>query len=72
MFNNSTSNFSIINSLKRKNRENIFTPKNCERMWSVIPQNDYSIIKEGDIIKLGRLRLKFDKISFTKQKIPIY
>ena len=40
MFNNSTSNFSIINSLKRKNRENIFTPKNCERMWSVIPQND--------------------------------
>jgi len=67
MFNNSTSNFSIINSLKRKNRENIFTPKNCERMWSVIPQNDYSIIKEGDIIKLGRLRLKFDKISFTNK-----
>ena len=66
MFNNSTSNFSLINSFKKKNREYLFTPKNCERIWSVIPQNDYSIINEGDIIKLGRLRLKFDKISFTK------
>ena len=68
LFNSSTLNFSIINSLKRKNRENIFTPKNCERIWTVIPQNDYSIIKEGDIIKLGRLRLKFDKINFTNNK----
>ena len=68
LFNNSTLNFSIINSLKRKNRENIFTPKNCERIWTVIPQNDYSIIKEGDIIKLGRLRLKFDKIYFINNK----
>jgi hypothetical protein len=68
LFNNSTLNFSIINSLKRKNRENIFTPKNCERIWTVIPQNDYSTIKEGDIIKLGRLRLKFDKIYFINNK----
>ena len=67
IFNNSTLNFSIINSFKRKNKENIFTPKNCERIWTVIPQNDYNIIKEGDIIKLGRLRLKFDKINFSNK-----
>ena len=67
IYNNSISNFSLINPFKRKNRENLFSPKNCERIWAVIPQNDYSIIKEGDIIKLGRLRLKFDKISFSNK-----
>jgi hypothetical protein len=35
-------------------------------MWLVISNNEYSSIKEGDIIKLGRLRLKFDKIVFNK------
>ena len=67
LYNNSTLNFSIINSFKRKNKDNFFTPKYCERIWSVIPQNDYNIIKEGDIIKLGRLRLKFDKINFSNK-----
>ena len=67
IYNNSISNFSLINPFKRKNSENLFSPKNCERIWAVIPQNDYSIIKEGDIIKLGRLRLKFDKISFSNK-----
>jgi hypothetical protein len=68
IFNNSTLNFSLINSFKRKNKNNLFTPKNCERIWTVIPQDNYEIIKEGDIIKLGRLRLKFDKISFNKNE----
>ena len=69
IYNNSTSSFSLINSFKRKNRDYLFTPKNCERIWTVIPQDDYTIIKEGDIIKLGRLRLKFDKINFSKNNI---
>ena len=69
IYNNSTSSFSLINSFKRKNRDYLFTPKNCERIWSVIPQDDYTIIKEGDIIKLGRLRLKFDKINFSKNNL---
>ena len=68
IFNNSTLNFSLINSFKRKNKNNLFTPKNCERIWTVIPQDNYEIIREGDIIKLGRLRLKFDKISFNKNE----
>ena len=67
IYNNSTFNFSLINSFKRKKKENLFTPKNCERIWTVIPQDNYSTIKEGDIIKLGRLRLKFDKIIFNNK-----
>ena len=66
IYNISTLNFSIVNSFKRKKMENLFKPDNCERMWSVIPRDEYSLIKEGDIIKLGRLRLKFDKIVFNK------
>ena len=66
IYNNSTLSFSLINSFKRKNRDYLFTPKNCERIWTVIPQDEYTIIKEDDIIKLGRLRLKFDKINFSK------
>ena len=69
IYNNYTSSFSLINSFKRKNRDYLFTPKNCERIWTVIPQDDYTIIKEGDIIKLGRLRLKFDKINFSKNNL---
>ena len=68
IYNTSTLNFSIVNSFKRKKNENLFTPDNCERMWSVIPKNDFTLIKEGDIIKLGRLRLKFDKIVFNKMQ----
>ena len=67
IYNNTTFNFSLINSFKRKKKENLFTPKNCERIWTVIPQDNYSTIKEGDIIKLGRLRLKFDKIIFNNK-----
>ena len=66
IYNYSTFNFSIINSYKKKHIDNLFKPDNCERIWSVISKNEYSLIKEGDIIKLGRLRLKFDKIVFNK------
>ncbi len=64
LFNESTKNFTLINSLKYKKKQ--YQPQNCERMWTVISQNDYSVINEGDIIKLGRLRLKIDKINFNK------
>ena len=66
IYNNSTFNFSVINSYKKKRVDHLFKPENCERMWSVISNNEFSLIKEGDIIKLGRLRLKFDKIVFNK------
>ena len=69
IYNSSSFNFSIINSFKRKKIENLFKPENCERIWSVIPKDDYTLIKEGDIIKLGRLRLKFDKIVFNNNKL---
>lgn len=69
IYNISTLNFSIINSFKRKKLEHLFKPENCERIWSVIPKDEYSVIREGDIIKLGRLRLKFDKIVFNKMQL---
>ena len=71
IYNTSTLNFSIVNSFKRKKSENLFKPDNCERMWTVIPKNDFTLIKEGDVIKLGRLRLKFDKIVFNKIQTEI-
>lgn len=68
IYNNTSLNFSIVNSFKRKKMDYLYKPDNCERIWSVIPKNDFLIIKEGDIIKLGRLRLKFDKIVFNKSE----
>ena len=67
VYNSSSLNFSIINSFKRKKLGNICNPENYERIWSVIPKEEYSIIKEGDVIKLGRIRLKFDKIVFNNK-----
>ena len=68
VYNSQYSNFSIINAYKRKKTENLFKPDNCERMWSVIPKDEFMVIKEGDIIKIGRLRLKFDKIMLNKNQ----
>ena len=67
VYNPSSLNFSIVNSFKRKKLENIIKPDNCDRIWSVIPKDEYSLIKEGDVIKLGRIRLKFDKINFNSK-----
>ena len=68
IYNNTSLNFSIVNSYKSKKIDYLFKPNHCERIWSIIPKNDYSSIKEGDVIKLGRLRLKFDKIIFNKKE----
>lgn len=43
---------------------------NCERLWKILPQNEYIEIKEKDIIKLGRVRLKFDKVVLNKRTNP--
>lgn len=64
VYNSTTFNFGILNSYKKKNNEYIYKPNNCGRMWSYVEKDEFTDIKEGDIIKLGRLRLQIDEICF--------
>ena len=59
------SNFYFINPLHSGNYNKIFTKENCERIWKKISKEEETEINEGDIYKLGRVRLKFDKIIFN-------
>ena len=34
-----------------------------ERLWMVYPKNETQELKEGEMIKIGRVRLKIDKVS---------
>ena len=56
-------NFQINNPILSKDLNNIILNKNqLTRTWKISPKNIETEIKVGDIIKLGRVRLKFDKI----------
>ncbi len=37
-----------------------------DRLWLVLQKNDTRLVEEGDILKLGRVRLKIDKVIFCK------
>lgn len=63
---NSNSNFKVINSFKSKRMKVLYKPQDCERIWELLSKEDFSIINEGDIIKLGRIRIKFDKINLKE------
>ena len=65
IYNKQNSNFSFINPLYSENFDKLFTKENCERIWKKISKEEETEIKEGDIFKLGRIRLKFDKIIFN-------
>jgi hypothetical protein len=71
-YNKSKSNLKIINSFKSKNLNNLYTPENCERLYELFPVDKYVEIKEGDVIKIGRIRMKFDRISFMSQNKSLY
>lgn len=43
-----------------------FSRNNIDRMWGIVKGNTSQEIGEGDIIKLGRVRLKISKIVFDK------
>ena len=47
-------------------------PENCERLYELFPIDQYVNINEGDVIKIGRIRMKFDKISFKSKDKPLY
>ncbi len=56
-------NFQIHNPILSKELySNIKNKNQITRTWKISPKNIETEIKVGDIIKLGRVRLKFDKI----------
>lgn len=67
-FNEISNSFSMINSYKYQKIENLYKAENCERIWELFKKDEYNIIKEEDVIKIGHLRLKFDKIFFENNK----
>ena len=74
-YNRIKSTIKIINSFKSRkfnNFHNLFKPENCERLYELLPMNEYININEGDIIKVGRIRMKFDKISFKSKARALY
>ena len=62
LYDKQNSTFDIINPYYSKNIKSFFKKENYERIWNNLPKTDLTEIKEGDIIKLGRIRLKFNKI----------
>ena len=55
--------FVISNPILSKDlHKEVRTKSLLTRTWLISPKNIMTEIKEGDIIKLGRVRLKFDKI----------
>ena len=69
-YNKLKSNIKIINSFKLIN--NLYMPDNCERIYELFPIDKYINIEEGDIIKIGRIRMKFDRISFKSKDKTLY
>ena len=67
-YNSYSSNFGLLNSYKSKHMNYLYKPINCERIWKVLSKEEYSRISEGDVIKVGRIRIKFDEIHFNNNK----
>ena len=55
-----------------KSISSLYTPENCERLYELFPIDKYINIEEGDIIKIGRIRMKFDIISFKSKDKTLY
>ena len=74
-YNKIKTNIKIINSYKARKLNNfkyIYKPENCERLYELFPLDEYISINEGDILKIGKIRIKFDKISFKSKNKSLY
>ena len=74
-YNKLKSNITIINSFKSRklnNYKNIYKPEHCDRLYELFPLDEFMNINEGDIIKLGKIRIKFDKISFKSKNKSLF
>ena len=67
-YNEDNNSFIFCNSFKYQKKKNLYKPENCERLWKLFHQNDLNLILQNDIIKLGYISLKFDKIFFSSNK----
>jgi hypothetical protein len=47
------------------NKLQCFDKTYVDRLWIVLQKNELRNIDEGDILKLGRVKLKIDKVIFT-------
>ena len=63
-YNELSNSFSLFNSYKFQKIKNLYKAENCDRIWKLFNRDDLYEINEEDIIKIGHLRLKFDKIFF--------
>lgn len=74
-YNKMNSSIKIINSFKSRkinSLTNLYKPENCDRLYQLFPLDEYINIEEGDLIKIGKIRIKFDKISFKSKNKSIY
>lgn len=62
----------ITNAFKTILFNHLYMPENCERIYELFPKNKFVNIEEGDIIKIGRIRMKFDRISFKSKNKSLY
>ena len=72
MFGRLKTNLTILNPFKCKYLNGLYMPENCERLYELFPIDQYVNINEGDIIKIGRIRIKFDIISFKSKNKSLY
>ena len=66
-YNEKSYSYTLINSYKYQQLKNIYKAENCERIWKLFNKEELYEIQEEDIIKIGHLRLKFDKIYFKDE-----
>ena len=67
-FEEKNNSFIFYNTFKCQKNLNTYKTENCERFWKLLPQKELNQIFQGDIIKLGYISLKFDKIYISKNK----
>ena len=67
-FEEKNNSFTFYNTFKCQKNLNTYKTENCERFWKLLPQKELNQIFQGDIIKLGYISLKFDKIYISKNK----
>jgi hypothetical protein len=51
-----------INNPMISSKLHCFEKNYLDRLWMVLRKNELRLIDEGDILKLGRVRLKVDKV----------
>ena len=64
-FNKNQNCFVLKNPFTLTSLISYYNKTNYERLYKVFNNDEYIEVKEKDVIKLGRVRLKFDKISLN-------